>query len=112
MSAREGALPSPRVRVSRSLYYAALHDAIERERGILALHDSLFDGAQACCTPDIRCAAYQQAGRAAGQVRAGTRRPVRWPPRPRARARAGDGVRGARPGRCCGSERLPVRAVR
>lgn len=54
-------MPSARARVSRSLYFAALHDAIEWERSTLATHDSLYGSVQSCCAPGSRCGAYKQA---------------------------------------------------
>jgi hypothetical protein len=52
-----------RVRVSRSLHWAALFDAIERQRSVLAAHDWGHGSAPPCCAPGSRCGAYQQSAR-------------------------------------------------
>ncbi len=60
MSTRKAILPPAQVRVSRSLYFAALLGAIERERSILATHDPLYGSARSCCAPGSRCGAYKR----------------------------------------------------
>lgn len=52
-----------RVRVSWSLHAAALFDAIEWQRSILAAHDRGYSSAQPCYAPGSRCDAYQQSAR-------------------------------------------------
>jgi hypothetical protein len=59
-----------RVRVSRSLHWAALFDAIEWQQTVLALHDRGRGSAGPCCAPGSRCDAYQHAARRLAKVRA------------------------------------------
>jgi len=49
--------------VSRSLHWAALFDAIEWQRSVLAFHDQGYGSAQPCCAPGNRCDAYQHSAR-------------------------------------------------
>ena len=50
-----------RVRVSRSLFTAALADTIGWEESFLATHDPVLGSVTSCCTPGNRCDSYRQA---------------------------------------------------
>jgi hypothetical protein len=53
-----------RVTADRSLYIAALSDAIDWQESFLGTHDPGWDShgpTNGCCTPEARCDGYQKA---------------------------------------------------